>query len=203
MTAYNLTADGSTADFVVDGNQAWVKIYSDFGGGTATIKIDLDGSGFIDDQAITAPDQFALAVPHGATVRVTLSGSTTPDLDVIILSSDQLTEVKSRTDLITLGVTTRRRYDTTTYYLFVGELHSQSIDTQDDLTGATLEVYITEADHTPTATIADGSITKTATTVAFTLTSPITLTPRKLRWAVRESTTKQVFERGSFEVSYI
>ena len=85
MASGILAADGSTPFHLIDSDDAYVSVNKDFGGGTVAIEKRIEGQVFplrSSGAAITftAADDSDYGVPKGLEIRLTLSGSTAPDL---------------------------------------------------------------------------------------------------------------------------
>lgn len=81
----NLDADGQTATYQYEGGDGSYTAFGTFGSGTATLQYSIDGTTFIDvssDAALTANGGVAITNLPPCSVRVNLSGSTSPDLNV-------------------------------------------------------------------------------------------------------------------------
>lgn len=91
---------------------------------------------------------------------------------------------------------------------FVGETRTFTITTVDGLGNAvdcsamTLEVVIEKLDRTDVVTIADANITKTSTTVSFSVASTYHTTEANYRWALRRTDTGVVIMFGPYVVDY-
>ena len=84
----------------------------------------------------------------------------------------------------------------------VGETSQVTVTTDVDVSAVAVEVVIETTDKTDVGTIANGSLTKTSTTVAFALTSAITASERTLRYAVRKTADGDVVASGLLFVTY-
>lgn len=81
--------------------------------------------------------------------------------------------------------------------LFLSEGHTLTINTAADYSAIDLVVTIEpKGSDTDVAKIENGSLTKTASTVAFTIPAAVTECVRTLRYSVRDATTKQVLKFG-------
>jgi hypothetical protein len=69
-----------------------------------------------------------------------------------------------------------------------------------DISAVTCEVIIETLDNADVNIIADGSLTKTATT--FTFTTPALTTTAQRRWAIRATTGGKVYGQGPYNVTY-
>lgn len=108
-----------------------------------------------------------------------------------------LKQIAAKTDVIgTFNATVPVRSVGSTIQLYVGELHEVEITTSSDLSANTMTVEFDDVRGTSVATIADGSLTKTTTTLAFNATAAITTAARTLSYAVRDTTTKEVYLYG-------
>jgi hypothetical protein len=81
---YNLTSNGTAGPVTTTGGSVHVQLQDDIGGGSAAIRINL-GSGFETDTTLTEVETKVLDLPQGAQLDVVLSGSTSPDLNVVII----------------------------------------------------------------------------------------------------------------------
>jgi len=90
MIQHNITADGSISLGVVErqGKSVVVRAASDLGGGTLTIGVRPanDESGVIEalDATLVAASTATYTVGRGAELYATLSGSTAPDIDLLV-----------------------------------------------------------------------------------------------------------------------
>lgn len=87
-------------------------------------------------------------------------------------------------------------------YANVGETSSVSVTTTEDVSATAVTVVVETSDLTDVGSIADGSLTKTATTVAFALSSAMTASERTLRYSVRKDADGEVVASGSLFVTY-
>lgn len=71
-----------------------------------------------------------------------------------------------------------------------------------DCSGLTLQVVIESLDKTDATTIADGSITKTTTTVAFAVPSSVRAAERTWRWSLRNTSNDVAIMGGYLYVQY-
>jgi hypothetical protein len=100
------------------------------------------------------------------------------------------------------------RTNATTLEAYVGETYTHTITTVDadgnavDCSGMTLEVVIEKLDRTDVVTIANASITKTTTTVAFAVANTDHTTEANYRWALRRTDTGVVIMQGPYIVHY-
>ena len=91
---------------------------------------------------------------------------------------------------------------------YVGETRTHTITTVDadgaavNCSSLTLEVIIEQLDRTDVVTIANASITKTTTTVAFAVSSTYHTTEANYRWALRRTDTGVVIMHGQYVVEY-
>lgn len=96
----------------------------------------------------------------------------------------------------------------TTLEAFIGETYTHTIVTVDgdgnavDCSAMTLEVVIEKLDRTDVVTIANASITKTTTTVAFAVANTYHTTEANYRWALRRTDTGVVIMHGPYVVQY-
>lgn len=87
----NFSADGSSSVFVVEGDSFYVHASGDFGGGLIEIEVLLgDGSTWQALEWHTYATDFSKRVElgDGMKARLTLSGSTSPDVDYEIVSKE-------------------------------------------------------------------------------------------------------------------
>ena len=87
-------------------------------------------------------------------------------------------------------------------YAEVGEQSQVSVTTDEDVSATAVAVTIETGDKTDVATIADGSLTKTSSSVAFSLSSSVTASERTLRFAVRKTADSAVVASGKIYVTY-
>lgn len=95
----NVTVDGSSLPTVIDfaSEMSDIEIVGTFGGGAVTIqRLSQDGTTWIDSRdlsrAVVSIDRneiVPIVLPYGATIRLTLAGATSPDLDAWITRSGQ------------------------------------------------------------------------------------------------------------------
>jgi hypothetical protein len=87
----NLTADGQSATLTVpNGGQVLVTASGTWGSGSLVLQVS-DGTNWINlHTALTADGSATVDLPRGESysVRVNLSGSTSPDLDVLVASEE-------------------------------------------------------------------------------------------------------------------
>lgn len=126
------------------------------------------------------------------------------DGDIVVSTATQsLTAIQAKTDLIgSFGATVPVRYVGTGIQLYVGERQPVVITTTTDLSAKTLSIEFDDRGGTSVATIADGSITKTSTTLTFSATAAMTAAAQTLSYSVRDTTTKEVFVYGKCAVDY-
>lgn len=97
---------------------------------------------------------------------------------------------------------------TTTLTAYVGETRTHTVTTVDsdgaavNCSAMTLEVVIEQLDRTDVVTIANASITKTSTTVAFAVSSTYHAAESQYRWALRRTDTNLVLMFGPYVVEY-
>lgn len=100
------------------------------------------------------------------------------------------------------------RVDQTNIDTFVGETYTATISTVDadgnavDISGNTLVIIIEGKSKTDITTIADGSITKTSTTIAFAISSTVNDSEKQVYWSCRNNSTKQVYLHGVITVRH-
>lgn len=117
--------------------------------------------------------------------------------------ADNTVAIKEKTDLIgTAAATVPVRSRGTTLQLYVGETQTVTIATATDISGNTMYVEFDDVRGTSIATIADGSLTKTSTTLAFAATAAMTSAARTLTYAARDTTTEEVYLYGKCVVDY-
>ena len=91
---------------------------------------------------------------------------------------------------------------------YVGETRTHTVTTVDadgaavNCSALTLEVIIEQLDRTDVVTIANASITKTTTTVAFAVSSTYHTAEANYRWALRNTSTGGVIMFGPYVVQY-
>lgn len=91
---------------------------------------------------------------------------------------------------------------------YVGETRTHTVTTVDsdgtalNCSAMTLEVVIEQLDRTDVVTIANASITKTSTTVAFAVSSTYHTAESQYRWALRRTDTNLVLMLGPYVVEY-
>lgn len=123
--------------------------------------------------------------------------------DGVSLNAD-VTAIKAKTDLIgTYAATVPVRSSGTTYQMYVGETSNITITTSTDYSAETLTIEVDDRDGTSVATIADGSITKTSTTISFAATAAMTSKARILLYAVRKASNSEVLLHGKIVVDYM
>ena len=85
----------------------------------------------------------------------------------------------------------------------VGSTQQVTVQCNQDVSAKTLVVVAeTMPVKTDVATVADGSITKSTTTVTFNLVSAMTSAERTLRLTVRDTTTKEIYASVRLFVTY-
>lgn len=82
MAKTNLTADGSTIDYTVIKKLSNFSAVGTFGGGTVTIYEVQDDAAVTPILAFTEDFQTTLSLAKNTVVRMTLSGATTPVIDL-------------------------------------------------------------------------------------------------------------------------
>lgn len=121
------------------------------------------------------------------------------------LAADAVTEIAAAvTGVVVLPVagSVVSSVSGTTITVYVGSETNVTISTDADLSAKTMRVSIETPDGTDVATIADGSITKTSSTVAFTIPTTATTLVRDLRWSLRDTTSQVVYLYGVLQVLY-
>lgn len=81
----NLTANGSTDWLTTVHTDYQMEAVGTFGGGTITVeKLAVDQSTAItlDDKTLTGEGAINIEAPRGVKIRATLSGATSPDVDI-------------------------------------------------------------------------------------------------------------------------
>jgi hypothetical protein len=92
---------------------------------------------------------------------------------------------------------------------YVGESRTHTITTVDsdgaavNCSALTLEVVIERLDRTDATVIANASLTKTSTTVAFTVNESSTKTEKLQRWALRRTDTGVVIMYGPYVIEHV
>ena len=78
-----LSADGNTATLKVDGSVGTVVASGTFGSGTLQLYVTPDATNYflVTGATLTEAGSFNYSLPQGWDVRLTLSGSTSPDID--------------------------------------------------------------------------------------------------------------------------
>lgn len=111
-----------------------------------------------------------------------------------------LQEIKAKTDLIGTGQgLTPTRVQGKIITLFVGEQHNFVLQAAEDLRAVTLVLQFEDSDGTVTS-IADGQLTKTATTITFAVPAAITEKAGKLDWSLRVASSDEVKQYGVVDV---
>ena len=114
-----------------------------------------------------------------------------------------LLSIKAKTDLIgSSGATIPARSTGSRLTLFVGEEHSVSIATATDFSANTMYLEFRDREKDVIDTIADGSLTKSDTSISFNATATLTASERVLSWALRDLTTDEVYIFGKAAVTY-
>ena len=91
---------------------------------------------------------------------------------------------------------------------YVGETRTHTVTTVDsdgtavNCSALTLEIVIEQLDRTDVVTIANASITKTSTTVAFSVANTYHTTEANYSWALRRTDTGVVIMHGPYIVHY-
>jgi hypothetical protein len=81
-TSYNLVDNGTAGSVTTTGGKTHVQLAGDLGGGSVALRIDL-GSGFETDTTLAEVETKVLELPQGSRVDAVLTGSTSPDLNVV------------------------------------------------------------------------------------------------------------------------
>lgn len=107
-------------------------------------------------------------------------------------------EIKAKTDLIgTAAATQLVRQAASKITIYIGERHTFTINVNNDYTARTVTLCFEATDATADiSVIANGSLTKTTSSVAFAIPEAVTTTDRNLRWSIRDAATKEVLEFG-------
>ena len=95
-------------------------------------------------------------------------------------------EIKAKTDLIASGAIALSRLAGTRLEFFVGETHTFTLTT-DDYTSKTLALIFETTAGVDVATVADGSLTTTSSSVAFAIPAAVTASVTRMRWALRDT----------------
>jgi len=77
-----MTADGTTGGSQLGGPRD-MQVRGDFGGGTLSVELSFDGIAFGEGYSLTAPDVIKLDIDAEFVVRFVLTGSTSPNIDII------------------------------------------------------------------------------------------------------------------------
>jgi hypothetical protein len=102
----------------------------------------------------------------------------------------------------------QQRVQETTLELFVGEAVPVSLSLADadgnpiSLAGRTLQVVLEGRRRADRQVIANGSISRTGSTIGFTVGSPTTSVEGPGSWAVRDTTSGEVLAAGVLQVKY-
>ena len=81
----NLTADGSTEWVLTETTGYQMEAVGTFGGGTVTVEklaVDQTSAITLDDKTLTSEGAINIEAPRGVKIRATLSGATSPDIDI-------------------------------------------------------------------------------------------------------------------------
>ena len=84
----NQTADGDSAEFVeTAGGWRQVEVTGDFGGGTVTFQVRHTSADFspLEDGVLSAPTSKKVYMKPGTRLKLTVAGSTTPDISAYLL----------------------------------------------------------------------------------------------------------------------
>ncbi len=80
----NFTADGDSSVYISDGSKATLFATGTFGSGTVKVNIALDGTNYISKSTswqLTAAGLVEdISLPRGASVKLSLTGATNPDI---------------------------------------------------------------------------------------------------------------------------
>jgi hypothetical protein len=91
---------------------------------------------------------------------------------------------------------------------YVGETRTHTVTTVDsdgaavNCSALTLEVIVEQLDRSDVLTIVNADITKTTTTVAFTVDASINKAEHQYRWALRNASTGGVIMFGPYVIQY-
>ena len=98
--------------------------------------------------------------------------------------------IKDKTDLITSdGISVLEdRVNESTITMQYNESTTASVNLDEDTTSATLQFVVSRPDGTDVLTIANGSITRTATSFTVTITTAVTATLGQYLWSLRDIT---------------
>jgi len=112
--------------------------------------------------------------------------------------------IKDKTDLITSdGISVLEdRVNESTITMQYNESTTASVNLDEDTTSATLQFVVSRPDGTDVLTIANGSITRTATSFTVTITTAVTATLGQYVWSLRDITggTNRVVTKGVLTV---
>lgn len=112
--------------------------------------------------------------------------------------------IKDKTDLITSdGISVLEdRVNESTITMQYNESTTASVNLDEDTTSATLQFVVSRPDGTDVLTIANGSITRTATSFTVTITTAVTATLGQYLWSLRDITggTNRVVTKGVLTV---
>lgn len=112
--------------------------------------------------------------------------------------------IKDKTDLITSdGISVLEdRVNESTITMQYNESTTASVNLDEDTTSATLQFVVSRPDGTDILTIANGSITRTASSFTVTITTAVTATLGQYLWSLRDITggTNRVVAKGVLTV---
>jgi len=112
--------------------------------------------------------------------------------------------IKDKTDLITSdGISVLEdRVNESTITMQYNESTTASVNLDEDTTSAALQFVVSRPDGTDVLTIANGSITRTATSFTVTITTAVTATLGQYLWSLRDITggTNRVVTKGVLTV---
>jgi hypothetical protein len=112
--------------------------------------------------------------------------------------------IKDKTDLITSdGISVLEdRVNESTITMQYNESTTASVNLDEDTTSATLQFVVSRPDGTDILTIANGSITRTASSFTVTITTAVTATLGQYLWSLRDITsgTNRVVTKGVLTV---
>lgn len=83
--SYNLTDNGTAGPFTHNGGKLLTQMAGTWGGGTLAAQINA-GEGFVTDSSYTEDTTKNLQIPEGAQVQFVLSGASSPDLNIGLMS---------------------------------------------------------------------------------------------------------------------
>lgn len=99
------------------------------------------------------------------------------------------------------SVTVQASTQGSTLNLYVDESHSVTITTE-DYSALTLKVVFESKFGVDVATIADGDLTKSSSSVAFSIPADVTSKVQDLFWSIRDTSADKVLVNGLCLVDY-